>query len=71
MAQAEIDSSYSWVRLGISVLAGTMSCIGLWAAVLVLPNVQAEFDVSRGGASLAYTLAMVGFGLGNVYLAAW
>ena len=68
MAQAEIDSSYSWVRLGISVLAGTMSCIGLWAAVLVLPNVQAEFDVSRGGASLAYTLAMVGFGLGNVYL---
>ncbi|MEZ5800773.1 MAG: hypothetical protein R3D29_10260 [Nitratireductor sp.] len=49
------DSSYSWLRLAISVLAGTLTNIGMWAAILVLPAVQAEFGVDRADASMSYT----------------
>jgi MFS family permease len=33
-----------------------------------LPRIQAEFAVARGDASLPYTLAMIGFGLGGVMM---
>ena len=68
MQPTYLDSSYSWFRLAISVMAGTMTCIGMWAIVLVLPDVQADFGVSRGDASIAFTFAMIGFGLGNFVL---
>lgn len=62
------DSPYSWMRLAICVMAGAISSVGLWAAVLVLPEVQAEFSVARGDASIAYSAAMAGFALGNLWL---
>lgn len=65
-AQAHFDSSYSWARLGISMLIATIGNVGMWAVVVVLPAVQAEFGVERGDASLAYTMTMVGFAVGNV-----
>ncbi|WP_245440090.1 MFS transporter [Mesorhizobium sp. Z1-4] len=65
-AQAHFDSSYSWARLGISILIATIGNVGMWAVVVVLPAVQAEFGVERGDASLAYTMTMVGFAVGNV-----
>jgi MFS family permease len=34
--------------------------------VVALPAVQAEFGVARADASLPYTLAMIGFGIGAV-----
>ena len=40
----------------------------MWAVVVTLPAVQAEFGVARADASLPYTLAMVGFGAGTVAL---
>jgi MFS family permease len=36
--------------------------------VVALPAVQAEFGVERGGASLPFTLTMIGFALGGVLL---
>ena len=38
----------------------------MWGVVVALPAVQAEFAVDRAGASLPYTLTMVGFALGGV-----
>jgi MFS family permease len=40
----------------------------MWAVVVVLPAVQAEFHVDRGEASLPYTMTMVGFAAGNVFI---
>ncbi|TIT89798.1 MAG: MFS transporter, partial [Mesorhizobium sp.] len=42
---AGIDSFYAWMRLGISLLLATIGGAGMWAVVVVLPAVQAEFGV--------------------------
>ncbi len=67
-ATGEAESAYAWVRLMAAVLLGTIGSVGFWAVVVTLPAVQAEFAVQRADASLPYTLAMVGFGLGGVVI---
>ena len=61
-----IDSTYAWTRLADSVLLATIGGAGMWAVVVVLPAVQAEFGVDRAAASIPYTATMVGFAAGNV-----
>jgi MFS family permease len=61
-----IESAYAWARLAVSVLISTVGSVGLWAYVVALPAVQADFGVARADASLPYTLAMIGFGVGAV-----
>lgn len=61
-----IDTPYAWTRLAISVVLATIGGVGMWAVVVVLPQVQAEFGVDRANASLPYTATMVGFAAGNV-----
>ena len=68
MGQDTLDSAYSWARLGIAMLIGTIGSVGMWSVVVVLPVVQADFGVARADASLPFTLAMVGFALGNVVM---
>jgi MFS family permease len=63
-----IDSSYAWARLAVCVLLSTIGGVGLWAAVVIIPAVQAEFGVDRADAALPYTVAMFGFGAGNVLI---
>lgn len=60
-----VDGPYAWFRLVISVLLGTIGGVGMWAVVVVLPTVQAEFGIARADASIPYTATMVGFALGN------
>jgi len=67
----DIDGSYAWFRLAISILLSTLGGAGMWAVVVVLPAVQEEFGIARGDASLPYTLTMVGFGLGNLLIGRW
>lgn len=62
------DSAYAWLRLALSLVIGTVACVGSWSVVVVLPAVQAEFGTLRAGASLPYTCAMLGFGFGNIAL---
>ncbi|WP_375409064.1 MFS transporter [uncultured Methylobacterium sp.] len=62
------DSAAAWRRLLIALAIGTVGSVGLWSVVVVLPKVQAELGGTRGAASLAYTLAMIGFGLGGVVI---
>ena len=63
---SDIDGAYAWRRLAVSTLLSTLGGVGMWAVVVVLPAVQAEFGVDRGDASLPYTLTMIGFAFGNL-----
>jgi MFS family permease len=60
------DSGQAWVRLALALMIGSIGSVGMWAVVVVLPVVQAEFGATRGAVSLAFTLTMLGFGLGGV-----
>ena len=50
----------------MAVLIGSLGSVGMWSVVVALPVVQTEFAASRGTASLAFTLVMLGFGSGGV-----
>ena len=63
-----IESPYAWTRLWISLLIATIGGVGMWSVVVVLPAVQAEFGVARGGASIPYTATMMGFAAGSVFM---
>ncbi len=67
-SETVIDGSYAWFRMTIALLLGTFGTVGLWAFVVVLPPIQAEFGVDRAAASLPYTSSMIGFALGNVLI---
>ncbi|MEP9386404.1 MFS transporter [Mesorhizobium sp. KR9-304] len=67
-ADADIDGAYAWTRLAIGTVLATVGGVGMWAVIVVLPAVQAEFGVDRADASLPYTATMMGFAAGNVLL---
>lgn len=62
------DSAYSWLRLLVTVLIATVANVGIWAVVVVMPAIEAEFGADRASASLPYTLTMIGFALGNLVI---
>ena len=62
------DSRYSWTRLGLTLLIATVINAGMWAIIVIMPAVEAEYGGSRAMASLPYTLTMIGFGTGNYVL---
>ncbi len=62
------DSVYSWIRLLISFLIGAALNIGMWAVVIVLPEIQDEFNYNRAEVSVLFALTMLGFALGNFFL---
>ena len=59
------DSRYSWTRLALTLCVGTVINAGMWAIIVIMPAVEAEFGGSRAMASLPYTLTMIGFATGN------
>ena len=63
-----IDSPAAWRRLGIALLLSAIGSAPMWSVVVVLPAVQAEFGTARAGASLPYTMTMVGFVAGGVLM---
>ncbi|MFM8750862.1 MFS transporter [Rhabdaerophilum sp.] len=62
------DSSYAWLRLVLALGISTIAGVGMWAVVVVLPDIQSEFGVARGAASLPYTVMMLGFAFGTIVL---
>ncbi len=60
-----LDSRTSWLRLFLALSVSLIGNAGMWAIILILPDVQAEFGAGRAAASIPYTLTMVGFALGN------
>ncbi len=62
------DSRYSWLRLLITLAIATVVNVGMWAVIVVMPAIEAEFGADRAAASMPYTLAMIGFAFGNMWL---
>jgi MFS family permease len=46
----------------------TIGSSSMYIVAVVLPSVQAEFGVARADASMPYTLLMIGFGIGGVFM---
>jgi MFS family permease len=61
-----LDSSYSWFRLAASMLIATFGSVGMWSIIIVMPELEAEFNSARAEASLPFTTIMIGFGVGNL-----
>ena len=62
------DSFYSLTRLIITLFIAIVGNAGMWGIVVIMPNLGDEFQVSRSVLSIPYTLTMLGFALGNVFL---
>lgn len=67
-APSLIESRYAWTRLWMSLLLMTIGGSGMYGITVVLPRMQQDFGATRGDASLAYTLTMIGFGFGGVLM---
>jgi MFS family permease len=63
-----VDSAYAWRRLCVALALMTIGSCAMYVVAVVLPSVQAEFGTARADASLPYTLLMVGFGIGGVFM---
>ena len=63
-----VDSRYAWGRLVVALVLMTIGSSAMYVVAVVLPSVQAEFGTARADASLPYTLLMVGFGIGGVFM---
>ena len=63
-----IDSATAWRRLLVTLALMTVGAAGMYVVPVVLPAVQADFGVARADAALPYTLLMVGFGIGGMFM---
>jgi len=60
------DSRAAWARLALVLVIASVGSAGMWSVVVALPTVQADFGATRGAASLAFTCAMAGLGVGGI-----
>ena len=63
-----IDSRAAAWRLFITLLLMTLGSSGMYVSSVVMPQVQADFGISRAAASMPYTLMMLGFGVGGMLM---
>jgi MFS family permease len=61
-----VESRYAWWRLAASAMLGALGSVGMWSVPVVMPAVQAEFGAARADVSLAYTMTMIGWGVGSI-----
>ena len=54
--------------MAISLTIATIGNVGMWAIVVIMPAVQAEFGIARADAALPYTMTMIGFAVGNLLI---
>jgi len=66
--RSEAESPYAWLRLVAALGIMTIGGSGMYGIAVALAPVQAEFGVTRGEASLPYTLTMLGFGIGGILM---
>jgi MFS family permease len=63
---SEPDGAYAWARLSAALALMTIGGFGMFACAVALLPVATEFGLSRGEASLPYTLFTIGFGAGGI-----
>src|SRR5512132_1312640 len=62
------ESAYAWTRLFAALVLSAVGGVGMWSVIVALPAVQAEFGVARSAASLPYTMTMICFGFGGIFM---
>ena len=62
------DSRQAVLRLLVTLGLMTVGASGMYVVPVILPAVQAEFSVTRADAALPYTLLMIGFGVGGLFM---
>jgi MFS family permease len=67
-SQDLIDSPYAMLRLVVTLALMTIAGCAMYIVAVVLPTVQAEFQVARADASLPYTALMLGSGVGGILM---
>ncbi len=67
-SQDLIDSPYAMLRLVVTLALMTIAGCAMYVVAVVLPTVQAEFQVARADASLPYTALMLGSGVGGILM---
>ncbi|MDE0944833.1 MAG: MFS transporter [Alphaproteobacteria bacterium] len=70
-AQAGREPIYAYIRLAASLTVMTMGTVGMYAIVVALKPIAAEFGATRSDASMAYAVTMIGFGVGGVIMGRW
>ena len=55
----------------MALVIGLVANAGMWAVVVIMPTVEAEFALTRAETSLPYMLSMLGYGLGNFIIGRW
>ena len=66
--EARAESSYAWIRLAVALALMTLGGAGMYSMAVALPPLQADFGIARGEASLPFTLTMLGFGVGGIFM---
>ena len=64
----DLDGAEAWRRLFVAMVAAVVGGVGLWSTVVVLPLIEQDFGVSRGGASLPFSLTLLGFAAGGILM---
>jgi MFS family permease len=59
------DSAYAWSRLMVTLALMTIGASGMYVVPVMLPEVQADFGITRAEASMPYALLMLGWGVGG------
>ena len=62
------DSRYSWGRLIVTLAIAMVANVSIWAVIVIMPALEAEFGSGRAASSLPFTLIMVGFAVGNLLI---
>jgi MFS family permease len=62
------ESDYAWIRLFTALALAGIGGVGMWSVIVALPAVQAEFGVARSAAALPYTMTMISFGFGGIFM---
>ena len=68
MSSPHAESSYAWFRLAIALALMTLGGAGMYSMAVALPPLQVDFGIARGEASLPFTLTMLGFGVGGIFM---
>jgi MFS family permease len=62
------DGAYAFARLALSLLIGTLTGVGMWGVIVVLPAAQLDFGVDRSAASVPYTAMMCALAVSTIAL---
>ncbi len=57
---------YAYLRLAVSLVLMTTGSVGMYATVVVMKPIAAEFGSTRSAAAIAYAVTMIGFGIGGI-----